>query len=332
MALQDVAEQLRNATVGAGTVEQNITTPVGFFNDAIAPVFEQDIFSQENLATEMDRPEMTNVFTLRQNISDAANDEDLSLLQFDAAANLARQKVESDLQNRDAYTRLKRDLEFNINAERDVQFQQGSQLLRDIDAFTEANRATVMQREYEKELERQEELLKEQKKEELQMMAMQMGIDPTEMSRKELIKNISAVSGRSISGASGSSRGSSYSSGGKKQCPYGYTWSDYQGGCIPTNPDVYAADLAVEYDRKYGDAWKDYFTYGQEQEGKPTKQQYIEQGLRNQVFTPRERGTAIQGALGGIDYGNSSGTSSGFGIPDMNSQGTIQFKTEEQGS
>lgn len=177
------------------TIEQsNVTTPLGFFSNTIEPVFNEDIFTEDNLSEEVQKPDLTSPLVLRDQIMQAAGDEELSLTEFDASANLARQTLISDLSEQDVFTRSKRDLQFNISAEQGIQFQQGRQLLSDIDAFVDSQRATVVQREYEKELERQEELLKEEKKEQLQLMAMQMGIDPDGMSRKDLRSAIAGTS------------------------------------------------------------------------------------------------------------------------------------------
>lgn len=172
--------------------EYNITTPTGFFNSTIAPVFSEDIFSAENLSQEGQRPDLTPITTIRQQVDTAANDGEISSLQFDAAASLARQKLLSNITSQDTYTRGKRDLEFNINAERDIQFNQGQQLLRDLDTYITASRATVVQREYEEKLKEEEKKLEEKKKEELQLMAMKLGIDPNGLSRKDLRTKISA--------------------------------------------------------------------------------------------------------------------------------------------
>lgn len=202
--------------ISAELPQVNVTTPLGFFSNTIKPTFNQDIFSEDNLSEEVQKPDLTSPLVLRDNVMKAAGDEDLSLTEFDAAANLARQTLLSDLSSQDIYTRSKRDLQFNIGAERDIQFQQGRQLLSDIDAFIESQRATVVQREYEKELKRQEELLKEEKKEQLQLMAMQMGIDPDGMSRKELR---SAIAGKSAE-VEAYSRSRSGGSGGKTKEEY----------------------------------------------------------------------------------------------------------------
>lgn len=243
----------------------DITTPLGFFSNTIQPVFNENIFSQENLGSEVQKPNLTSPLVLRDQITKAASDEDMSLTEFDASANLARQTLLSDLTNADVYTRSKRDLEFNINAERDVQLQQGRQLLADIDAFTESQRAIVQQREYEKELKRQEELLKEQKKEELEMIAMQLGKDPSGMSRKALksliakaysSKYSSSGGGRGgssrVSSGSGSSGGYSVASSSGK-CPTGYK-KGVDGRCYPTDVVTYATQI-----RNYGQVPEGYY-------------------------------------------------------------------------
>lgn len=247
---------------GITTEEQvNVTTPVGFFSNTIEPVFNEDVFSEDNLSEEVQKPDFTSPLVLRDNIMMAAGDEDLSLTEFDASANLARQNLLSDLSSQDIYTRSKRDLQFNIGAERDIQFQQGRQLLSDIDAFIDSQRATVVQREYEKELERQEELLKEEKKEQLQLMAMQMGIDPDGMSRKELRSVIaggqaelvsrskSGGSSRSGGGRSGGGGASGGSKGtGKDGCGEGMSKNLITGTCHFDDVLIEAQRYGMTYD------------------------------------------------------------------------------------
>ena len=225
-------------------MEEQTTNPNSFFATTIDPVFSDEIFSEENLSNEYQKPDLKPTSVFRDTITTAANDEDLSLGEYDAAASLATQELESQLLNQDNYTRSKRDLEFNINAERDVQFNQGQQLLRDIDAYTQAQRATVVQREYEKELERQEELLADEKKEALQLQAMQLGIDPNGLSRKELrtaIAEMTATQYQDKLTTSRMSKGGSSSDG----CPAGTKESVF--GCVPTatqNDVVNAMTLA----------------------------------------------------------------------------------------
>ncbi len=273
----------------------NVITPLGFFSNTIEPVFNENIFSEENLSGEVQKPDLISPLVLRDNVMKAANDEDLSLTEFDAAANLARQTLTSDLTNQDVYTRSKRDLEFNINAERDIQFQQGRQLLSDVDAFIESQRATVVQREYEKELERQEELLKEEKKEQLQLMAMQMGIDPDGMSRKDLRSAIAGMNAdaysRATSGSGGSSRSRSggSSGGSSSKCPTGFSKS-ITGECIPSSAVDAAYLFGAQYDELVSAGG---YTTG-------SREDYIRSGLSSLPYTAKERGLGLESSSGAI--------------------------------
>lgn len=206
--------------------EYNITTPTGFFNSTIAPVFSENIFSAENLSEEGQKPDLTPITTIRQQIDTAANDGDISSLQFDAASSLARQQLLSNITSQDTYTRGKRDLEFNISAERDIQFNQGQQLLRDLDTYITASRATVVQREYEEKLKEEEKKLEEQKKEELQLMAMKLGIDPNGLNRKTLRKSIAAEVAKQYKDKLSTDR---MGKGGASTANKGLTWDPITG-------------------------------------------------------------------------------------------------------
>jgi len=289
--------------------EEQVTTPTGFFSNTIKPVFNDDIFSEENLSEEIQKPDLTSPITVRDSITKAAADEDLSLGEFDAAANLATQTLLSDISSQDAFSRTKRDLEFNIQAERGVQFQQGRQLVSDLDAFVQSNRATVVQREYEKELKRQEKLLEQQRVEELQLMAMQLGIDPEGMSRKNLrskiagsqadrysnslIKSTSKSGSSGSSGRSGSSGGSSGGSSKSGKCSTGFKMS-IDGKCIPSS----ATDAAYLLSKQYDDLIdKDEFIPGM-------REDYISAGLSSLPYTANQRGIALESASGKITIPN----------------------------
>lgn len=223
--------------------DYTLTTPTGFFNATIAPVFNDNIFSEDNLSSEIQKPDLTPVTTIRNQIDAAANDEDLSTTEFDAAADLARQKLISDITSADVYTRGKRDLEFNISAERDVQFEQGKQLLQDLDTYIESSRATVVQRDYEKELERQEEALKDQQKYELQLMALKLGVDPSDMSRKDLRTAIAQATASQYQDALSldTLRASGSGSGSSTKCPTGQVYNELLGSCVnnTSTNDIY---------------------------------------------------------------------------------------------
>lgn len=225
--------------------EYNITTPTGFFNSTIAPVFSENIFSAENLSEEGQKPDLTPITTIRQQIDTAANDGDISSLQFDAASSLARQQLLSNITSQDTYTRGKRDLEFNINAERDIQFNQGQQLLRDLDTYITASRATVVQREYEEKLKEEEKKLEEQKKEELQLMAMKLGIDPNGLSRKDLRKSISAEVAKQYKDKLSTDRMGK--GGSSSKCQNGYVFNEILGTCVPnySTNDIYTVAQVI---------------------------------------------------------------------------------------
>lgn len=300
----------------------DITTPLGFFSNTIQPVFNENIFSQENLGSEVQKPNLTSPLVLRDQITKAASDKDMSLTEFDASANLARQTLLSDLTNADVYTRSKRDLEFNINAERDVQLQQGRQLLADIDAFTESQRAIVQQREYEKELKRQEELMKEQKKEELEMMAMQLGIDPSGMSRKSLksaiagyqAKRTSSSSSRSSGGGSrsGSSGGYSVASSSGK-CTTGYK-KGVDGRCYPTDVVTYATQI-----KNYGQVPEGY--YGPEI-GKLSEDELANTFYSTGIYNPNQVRMGIDVYSGYYPPRSGSGGGSGISVGGSGNSGS----------
>lgn len=254
--------------------EYTLTTPNGFFNSTIAPVFEENIFTEANLSNEIQKPDLTPVTTIRAQVDAASTDKDISTIEFDASANLARQKLISDITSQDSYTRGKRDLEFNINAERDIQFKQGQQLLSDLDTYITSSRATVVQRDYEKQLKKEEEKLKEAQKAELQLMAMKLGVDPGGLNRKTLRTVIAKEAAKQYADAL---KTSGIKSGGSSadKCPTGFYMDPFDKTCVPNITQAVANDQAMKIKKSIKDA-NPGVNYSNEQ-----MKQHIETGLND---------------------------------------------------